>query len=180
MNVALLAPDGLAGESGGTLYDRQIAARLRARGHTVTAVATAGRAAAELRRDPALAGADVWIEDELGHADCVALHREPGARPPAVAIVHIPGAILDQVDPGDVERAYLASIDAAVFPSDTMRRDTEAVFGPLAVPWRVIEPGSDHLPAAARPRRGGALRVIAVAHALPHKRHDLVLSLIHI
>ena len=176
MNVALLAPDGLAGESGGTLYDRQIAERLRARGHTVDAVATAGRSPAALRRDPRLVAADVWLEDELGHADCLALHREPGARPKAVAIVHIPAAILDEQPPGEIERAYLASIDAAVFPSHTMRRDTEAMFGPIAVPWRVIEPGSDHLPLAPRAALDGPLRVIAVAHALPHKRHAWVID----
>ncbi len=175
MNVALLVPEPLDTLSGGYLYNRCVAAGLAARGHRVAPVITRGRSVGELAADPALAGADVWLEDELGCDVYLALHRELGrARPPAVSIVHAPGPLVGEQRSG--EAAYLASVAAAVFPSRTTRADCERMLG-AAGHCAVVAPGSDHLPVLPRcAPEHGPLRLVSVGNLIEHKGHRAVFA----
>jgi glycosyltransferase involved in cell wall biosynthesis len=74
-----------------------------------------------------------------------------------------------------VERRYLATVDAALYNSETTRMAVEALLG-RSLPGLVAYPGADHLAVersetelAARARATGPLRVLSIANVLPGK-----------
>ncbi|HSZ82289.1 MAG TPA: glycosyltransferase family 4 protein [Polyangia bacterium] len=180
MRIAFVLLGDLDLVSGGFLYDRMLVERLRRRGHTVDVVSLpwgsrARAVASNLQAlPPALADADVVIEDELCHAAVFARNRQlRRAGVPVVALVHNlahpargghrpPGAAL--------ERRYLRTVDAIVAVCESTLRDARASLE-RDVPAIVAPAGRDHLPAslptaaavAARARAAGPLRVLSSA-----------------
>lgn len=197
MRLALLVPQAAPGArarrcpSGGDVYDRQLTAALERRGHSAVLVPTAPSAdPARLSRELAAAGFDALIQDELGHDLYRELNRRLPERPRRIALVHVTTARLaPEARSAARERAFLQSVDAAIFVSRQARRETERLlaFRPRAA---VVHPGADHvLPIRAAPPRstsdrsaakpeprgtapGSArrrLRCVSVGHFLPHK-----------
>jgi glycosyltransferase involved in cell wall biosynthesis len=158
--------------SGGYLYDARVAAELRALGHTVDEIFVSEAALFDAAALATRLGTyDAVLEDELAfgvHTPVNALLKAAGKPTKRVAVVHVPAAILDPSGATlDAERAFLRSVDAAIFVSATTRDDTEALLG-KHTPAFVARPGRDHFPdVMARP--DGAFHVVAVGHVHPHK-----------
>jgi len=191
MRIAFMLLGDLDRVSGGFNYDRMLVERLRARGHIVEVVSLPWRSraravTANLRPlPPALAGADVVLQDELCHAAVFARNRQlRRAGVPVVALVHNLGS-LDSRGRSlarAVEHRYLRSVDGIVAVCESTLRDARA---PLErdVPAVVAPAGRDHLPAqrpdaaavAARARTPGPLRVLSSAAVVRAKGlHRLV------
>jgi glycosyltransferase involved in cell wall biosynthesis len=178
------APAGpsLGPASGGYLYDERLAAALRSRGAAVELIWTApatrqleaevDRVVAQLRAERY----DVVLEDELGfeaYASVNARLREHGAGAALVGLVHVPTALLEPARASaDAERRFLSTLDAAIYVSQTVRRDTEAVLG-VCLPSYVVPPGADPPATRATGRRAGVparpLQLVSIGHLLPHK-----------
>jgi glycosyltransferase involved in cell wall biosynthesis len=180
MKLALLLPrvSGLARRfpSGGDLYDLQLALALERRGHSVDV----------LRTPPALdvrawsqrlcsRGYAAILQDELGHAEYVRLNRRLAGRARTVAIVHVTRARLEPAaKSAALERAFLSSVQSALFVSRQVRRETERLLG-VRVVSRVAHPGCDHFPRPAplpvRSQRTAAspVRFVCSGHLLPNK-----------
>jgi glycosyltransferase involved in cell wall biosynthesis len=171
MRIAFILLGDLDRVSGGFLYDRMLVERLRARGHVVDVVPLPWRSrarsvTANLRPlPPALAAADVVLQDELCHAAVFARNKQlRRAGIPVVALVHNLGSVDARGRVGAVaravERRYLRSVDGIAAVCESTLRDARA---PLVrdVPAVVAHPGRDHLPA----RRPAADAVAARAHA---------------
>jgi glycosyltransferase involved in cell wall biosynthesis len=181
MRIAFMLLGDLERVSGGFLYDRMLIERLRARGHVVDVVSLPWRSrarsvTANLRKlPPALAEADVVVQDELCHAAVFARNgqlRRAGI--PVVALVHNLASAAPNARGGAVARAlehrYLRTVDGLVAVcEDTLR----AARAPLErdVPAVVAPAGRDHLPArrpddaavAKRAAAPGPLRVLSSA-----------------
>ncbi len=171
MRIAFMLLGDLDRVSGGFIYDRMLVERLRARGHAVDVVSLPWRSrprsvAANLRSlPPALAAADVVVQDELCHAAVFARNgqlRRAGI--PVVALVHNLGSA-DARGRGRslaraLERRYLRTVDGIVAVCESTLRDARA---PLVrdIPTVVAPAGRDHVPA----RRPNAAAVAARAHA---------------
>jgi glycosyltransferase involved in cell wall biosynthesis len=183
VKLALLFPQAAPGgrarrcPSGGDVYDRQLTAALERRGHEALLVPTAPRAdPAKLAGELAAAGFDALIEDELGHDLYRELNRRLPPRTRRVALVHVTTARLaPEARSAARERAFLASVDAAIFVSRQARRETERLLS-LSPRAAVVHPGADHLlgarggsPRYARAVSRPRLRCVSVGHFLPHK-----------
>jgi glycosyltransferase involved in cell wall biosynthesis len=99
--------------------------------------------------------------------------RERGGSAALVGLIHVPAALLEPArTSANVERRFLSTLDAAVYVSRSVRRDTEAVLGAW-VPSHVVPPGADPPAVHATPRRASGstrpLQLISVGHLLPHK-----------
>ena len=187
MRIAFLVPSpagsidpSLGPASGGCLYDERMAEGLSDRGNDVELLWTAhapgqaevDRLVAHLRAEPW----DAVLEDELGfgtYAEVNARLRERGGSAALVGLIHVPTALLEPArTSADAERRFLSTLDAAVYVSQTVRRDTEAVLG-VRVPSHVVSPGADPPAIRATPRRPSAstrpLQLISVGHLSPHK-----------
>lgn len=175
MKLALLAPraSGLARTfpSGGDLYDLQLARALELRGHEVEVLRTPiGFDAARWSKRLEVRGYDALVQDELGHADYLRLNANLAGRMPCLALVHVTRARLEpEAQSRAIERAFLGSVDAALFVSQQVRRDTERLLG-----WRVQSqiayPGCDHLPRVSLQRTAAKrVRFLCTGHVLPHK-----------
>ncbi len=193
MHIGLVIYGSLETLSGGYLYDRQLVRALRARGARVTVFSLPWRTyPAHLsdnwrpawRRTLRTARVDLWLQDELNHPSLFWVNRalarwHPGV--PRVAIVH--HLRVQERHPWwwrpvyrAVERAYLRTLDAALFNSRTTRAAVQALRG-RALPGLVAYPGKDGLPAPdispeelwARAHRGGPLWVLAVGNLTPRK-----------
>jgi glycosyltransferase involved in cell wall biosynthesis len=171
MRIAFMLLGDLDRVSGGFVYDRMLVERLRARGHSVDVVSLPWRSRARAMTSnlralpPALAGADVVIQDELCHAAVFARNgqlRRSGV--PVVALVHNLGSTESRGRGRSVARAlehrYLRTVDGLVAVCESTLRDARA---PLVrdIPTVVAPAGRDHLP----PRRPGAAAVAARARA---------------
>jgi glycosyltransferase involved in cell wall biosynthesis len=187
MRIAFVLLGDLDRVSGGFLYDRLLVERLRARGHTVDVVSLpwasrASAVASNLRPlPPALARADVVIEDELCHAAVFARNRQlRRAGVPVVALVHnlAPGASRGghRAVGTALERRYLRTVDGLVAVCESTLRDARASLE-RDIPAIVAPAGRDHLPAsrltaaavARRARAPGPLRVLSAAAVVPGK-----------
>jgi glycosyltransferase involved in cell wall biosynthesis len=171
MRIAFMLLGDLDRVSGGFLYDRMLVERLRARGHAVDVVSLPWRTrarsvTANLRPlPPALAAADVVVQDELCHAAVFARNRQlRRAGVPVVALVHNLANVESRGRGRSLARAlehrYLRSVDGIVAVCESTLRDARA---PLVrdVPAGVAPAGRDHLPE----RRPDAAAVAARAHA---------------
>jgi glycosyltransferase involved in cell wall biosynthesis len=176
MKLALLLPraSGLARRfpSGGDVYDAQLALALERRGHAV-----------DVLRTPPELDARAWsvrlgarnyaavLQDELGHADYLRLNRRLAGRVRAIALVHVTRARLEPAaKSAAAERAFLQSVESALFVSRQVRRETQRLLG-VRVTSRVAHPGCDHFPRQrTKPRTAaGPVRFVCAGHLLPNK-----------
>ena len=181
MRIAFMLLGTLDRVSGGFIYDRLLVERLRARGHAVEVVSLPWRSrarsvTANLRPlPPALAAAEVVLQDELCHAAVFARNRQlRRAGVPVVALVHNLGSDGARGRARGLaralERRYLRTVDGIVAVCESTLRDARA---PLErdVPTVVAPAGRDHLPASrphaaavgARAHERGPLRVLSSA-----------------
>lgn len=159
MNIVWLqqkARGDWASLSGGYLYNAQMVAHLRRRGHRVR-VATAWR--------PAWASTcDVCVEDALG-ASAQTLKR---ADVPWLGLVHVPAALLSGKTTTREARLF-RRWSGAVFVSAATKADTEALYS-LHLPTFIVPPGMNvESRRAKRPRVAKRLELLAVGHVLPTK-----------
>jgi glycosyltransferase involved in cell wall biosynthesis len=187
VRVAFVVYGPLDERSGGFLYDRRVADRLRARGDTVVRVSlpeTGPRRALAHTLRPAVRrlarlDADAVLVDELCHPS-LAFVDLPA---PAVAVVHHlrssePGPPLARRLDRALERRFLARCDAYVLNGEATRDTVAALVDPA--PSVVARPGADRLrdpadPVPDRPR-DGPLRVVTVGTVRPRKGNATLLS----
>jgi glycosyltransferase involved in cell wall biosynthesis len=195
MRIAFMLLGDLDRVSGGFVYDRMLVERLRARGHEVDVVPLPWRSRARslpsnLRAlPPALAAADVVVQDELCHAAVFARNSQlRRAGIPVVALVHN----LASVAPARgrsvgraLEHRYLRTVDGIIAVCESTLRAARA---PLErdVPTVVAPAGRDHVPGrrpdadavAKRAHERGPLRVLSSAAVVRAKGlHRLVEAL---
>jgi glycosyltransferase involved in cell wall biosynthesis len=176
MKLALLLPraSSLARRfpSGGDLYDAQLAAALERRGHSVDLLRTPPELDARIWSARLIAGEYAAVlEDELGHLDYLRLNRRLAGRVRTLALVHVTRARLEPAaKSAPVERAFLQSVESALFVSRQVRRDTQRLLG-VRMPSRVAHPGHDHFPRSRAQQRtaAGAVRFVCAGHLLPNK-----------
>ena len=199
MRIGLVIYGRLDTLSGGYLYDRQLVAALRRRGHTIEIYSAPWRDYARHLTDNlvprrfapmATATVDLWLQDELNHPSLFWINRRLRAlqRVPIVAVVH--HLRCSEEHPTmlrrlyrRIERAYLTTVDALLANSCT----TLATVAALGVrrPAHIAWPAADHLePAAtidaatiaARAMLGGPLRVLFVGNVIPRKGLHLLVD----
>jgi glycosyltransferase involved in cell wall biosynthesis len=179
MKLALLLPraSGLARRfpSGGDLYDAQLALALERRGHSVDVLRTPPELDVRAWSERLCSrGYAAILQDELGHAQYVRLNRRLAGRARTVAIVHVTRARLEPAArSAALERAFLRSVESALFVSRQVRRETERLLD-VRVVSRVVHPGCDHFPRPAPPptsQRTAAspVRFVCAGHLLPNK-----------
>lgn len=193
MRVGVVVYGPLDERSGGYLYDRRVADRLRDQGDVVIRVSLPDhppRRALAHTLDPRVHGrlaavdADVLLVDELCHPSLVGV---VGRLPqPTVALVHHlrssePGPALRRRLDRALERRFLAGCDAYVFNGRTTRETVGRLVDPA--PAVVARPGADRLgddPPTAEAVRDrateGSLRVLVVGSVLPRKGHRTLLD----
>ena len=202
MRVGWMVDGSLDQLSGGYLYDRIVVDYLGRNGVEVGVVSLpsgpylaryAGSWRADVDRRIQAAGFDLLVEDELSHPALIGPNRRLARRLPRmrrVGLVHHlfssePRGWLANAAVRRVERAYLNSVDAFLFNSQTTRetvlrlRGDGASLRPVASdkPSVVALPGADRLPAAisgeaiaARADAPGPLQVLFVGSVIPRKR----------
>lgn len=200
MRVGLVVYDGLDQTSGGYLYDRQIIAGVRARGHAVRTVAIPRRRYTRNLLDNVsptvwshlseLADwADVLLEDELCHPSLIGPNRRLAGEHPTLPIVsvvhHLRGSErwppLDAAAYRRVERTYLNTVDAFVYNSRATRRTVESAIGEttgvLAPPGRDhLEPEIDRGDIRSRVRAQDSIRLLFVGSVVERKNLETLLS----
>jgi glycosyltransferase involved in cell wall biosynthesis len=201
VHVGLLIYGNLENQSGGYLYDLKLVETLQAGGDQVSVVSLPWRGyPAHLldnwdknlfRRLQTLA-VDVLLQDELNHPSLFRLNRRLRAviRYPIVGIVHHLRSSERHPWPlrliyRQIERQYLATVDAFIFNSSTTRAAVSALLDQPA-PGVVAMPAGDHLcpPSAedvermivSRCSSGGPLRILFVGNVIPRKGLDDLVS----
>jgi len=192
MHVGLVVYDDLSVTSGGYLYDRRLVEHLRAAGDRVDLVSIPWRDYPRHLTDnasPALWRAlsrdyDVLLQDELCHPSLVLPNRLPTVSAPVVGIVHHLRASEDRrLRPlyGAVERAYLSTLDAAIYNSETTRAAVTDRLG-RSLQGVVAPPAGDRfdpdVEAATIRQRAheGPLRVLFVGSVVPRKGLDTLVA----
>ena len=200
MHVGLLICGSLTTISGGFIYDRNLVRYLREAGDRVDVISLPWRRyglslldnlTPGLYRRLTQAAFDVLLEDELAHPACFWLNQRlrPRLSCPVVAIVHHlrcrePHPALMSRLYRQVERRYLASVDAFICVSRTTGKDVEDLVG-RARPLVVAPPGGDRLTGkitaaqiVAKAEEPGPLKIISVANLIPRKGiHTLITAL---
>lgn len=203
MRAGLVIYGSLDTLSGGYLYDRMLVRALRAADHEVMIFSLPWRSyparladnwAAAFAARIASARLDLLLQDELNHPSLFWLNRSlrHTLRCPIVAVVHHlrsqedhPPALLPLYRA--VERAYLATVDACIYNSQTTRAAVAALLG-YAVPGVVAYPAADHVQPPSRAevltllaRRSAStasLQVLFVGNVIARKGlHTLVAAL---
>jgi len=201
MRIALCIYGTLETLSGGYLYDRKMVEFLRARGHTVEIFGWRWRSwlrhlgdnlDGDFVRKVVAFAPDVIVQDELNHPSLFLLNRRfrsrrlrAALRAPIVSIVHHlrsseehPAWLLPLYQA--VERAYLRTVDAFVWNSQTTR---QAVLALRDAPAEgiVVYPGvgdwakqADATTGAGEDRQV-AHRIVFVGNLIPRKRLDVLL-----
>ena len=198
MRIGLIVYGSLQQPSGGYLYDRQLVAELRRRGHRVDVISLPwrnyflhlthnfSRSFIENLRARKL---DLLLQDELNHPSLFLLNdrlkRELSI--PIVSIVHHLRS--SERHPAlfkglyrAVERRYLRSVDAFIFNSFTTRRVVKSLLGRL--PRHIVaQPAGDRLrprislaALRARAAQPGPLRVLFLGSLIPRKAPHLLLE----
>jgi glycosyltransferase involved in cell wall biosynthesis len=192
MRVGWVIDGSLDQLSGGYLYDRLVIDHLRRVGVEVrllslptgTYALRLGRGLRlRLDRWAAAESVDVLVQDELSHPALVRANRGlartlPGL--PRVGLVHHlrssePHHLMANAFFRQIERAYLASLNAFIFNSRTTRAVVERLVGTSA-PGTVAVPGADRLalaldPQTIRSRAGaaGPLRILFLGNVIRRK-----------
>lgn len=193
MRVGIVVYGPLDARSGGYLYDRMVADRLRERGDAVVrvslpdvgpALALAHNLDPRVRRRLARLDVDALLVDELCHPSLAGV---VGSLPrPTVGLVHHlrasePGPRLRRRLDRALERRFLAGCDAYVYNGRTTRETVGRLVDPE--PSVVARPGADRLggdpPTADEVRdraADGPLRILAVGTVVPRKGHRTLLD----
>jgi len=191
LDIGLIIYGRLDTLTGGYIYDRMLVERLRQHGHRVQVLSLPRRYYTRHLLDNlsagfcsrlASAGFDLLLQDELNHPSLFRLNyrlRKILTRP-IVAIVHQvlcrqPRSSLLNRLYETIERAYLKSVDALIFNSQTTRQTVTQLIGDHR-PSLVAFPAGDRLGHLAstgqiesRARTPGPLRLIFVGNVLPNK-----------
>lgn len=200
MKAGLVIYGSLATVSGGYLYDRLLADRLRGQGTEVEVLSlfpgSYGRTLADnlsdtLPRAVQAMAPDLLMEDELCHPSLFILNRRlrKTLRGPIIPIVHhlrsceARPAWLNRLY-RLVEKRYLETADGFIVNSETTRAAVLDVLG-RDVPCVVALPGGDHLAPdmteemiVERCRRPGPLRILFTGNVISRKGlHTLVEAL---
>ena len=192
MRVGLVIYGSIETLTGGYLYDRRLLDHLASRGDRAEVISLPRRnhypralcdnASPSLVRRLTRARFDILLQDELVHPSLLFLNGwlRARARYPIVTIVHLLRSSEQTASRlrgwyAAAERRYLATVDAALYNSETTRLAVEALLG-RGLPGVIAYPGGDHLAVersetelAARARAAGPLRVLSVANVLPGK-----------
>jgi glycosyltransferase involved in cell wall biosynthesis len=192
MRVGLVVYGSIETLTGGYLYDRRLLDHLVSQGDRVEVISLPSRnhypralcdnASPSLIRRLTRARFDVLLQDELVHPSLVFLNGwlRARARYPIVTIVHLLRSSEETATRlrgwySAAERRYLATVDAALYNSETTRRAVEALLG-RGLPGVIAYPGGDHLAVersetelAAQARASGPLCILSIANVLPGK-----------
>jgi len=192
MRICLLIPGSLDAVSGGCLYDRQLVALLRQRGHHVNVESLPLRSYTgslpvnldlRLSRRLARGGYHILLQDELAHVALFAANPaiRKRLRCPVVPVVHHLFCCEPEQNPllaplrRWIERRYLGTADALVLAS---RHAAECARDLLTgLPEHVLAPpGADHTGPAVKPelvssrsREPGPLKLLFVGHVSARK-----------
>lgn len=185
-----LVPGDWHSRTGGYLYDRRIAAELRALGWTVDVVSpgegypfpdAADRARA-VQAVAALPDGACVVADGLGFGVLPELARQHAQRLCWVALVHHPLALETGLTPtqqrqlADSERRALACARAVVVTSPSTARALAHDGVPMAR-IHTVEPGTDSAPRATGGGAGAdALSLLCVATLTPRKGHAVLVE----
>lgn len=148
MRLALIVYDAPDMVSGGYLYDSLLVKHLRAAGETIDIVRLPWHSYLkslrqnndkDIRQRLTDLQVDLLLQDELCHPSLYRLNRwlKPHLSVPIVSIVHHlrssePHPALSMLLYRMIERAYLRSVDAFIFNSQTTRQSVEAWIGSAA------------------------------------------------
>ena len=184
--------------SGGYLYDRMLVNGLRALGDRVEVISLPAREYAlnlldnlfaqlvgRITRDPY----DILLQDELNHPSLFRANRRLHRVSPIVTIVHHLRSSEPHPVPlrrlyGRIEKAYLQTVDGAIYNSHVTRTTVEALMGkPLSSV--VAAPGADHISGEVdfevietRAHQSGPLQVVFLGNLIPRKGlHHLIAAL---
>ncbi len=198
MRIGLIIYGSLDTLSGGYLYDRKLVQHLRATGHEIQIHSLPWRTYARhlfdnlssrLKHSLISADYDILLEDELNHPSLFWLNNriKPRVRYPITAIVHHLRS--SEARPSwqnllyrPIERAYLRSVQAFVYNSQTTRTAVERL-SHEASPHIVAYPAGDRFnpqisPAdiAARARLPGPLTILFLGNVIPRKGLHILLQ----
>jgi glycosyltransferase involved in cell wall biosynthesis len=200
MRIGLVIYGRLDTLTGGYLYDRFLVEALRGRGHRVDVISLALKPYPLRLLDnlfwrrtlrPAAGNWDLMLQDALCHPSLVLSNRRIRARgrPSIVAVVHQvlcrqPRDRLLNCAFGGVEKAYLRTLDGALFASRFTRDGARELIG-REIPMEVVPPAGDRLgrlqsdrALLERSRQAGPLKLLFVGNLSPVKGlHRLLQSL---
>ena len=191
MRIGLVIYGSLDTLSGGYLYDQKLVQRLRANGHVVEIHSLAWRNYAlhlldnlsiRLRRTLASAGYDILLEDELNHPSLFWVNKilRNKVHTPIVAIVHHLRSSEARPEWQNrlyrlIERAYLRSLDAMIYNSQTTRSAVEKLSA-VKLPHVVAYPAGDRFDPqisfeeiVERAHLPGPLRILFLGNIIPRK-----------
>jgi glycosyltransferase involved in cell wall biosynthesis len=191
MRIGLVIYGSLDTLSGGYLYDQKLVQHLRADGHIVEIHSIPWRGYARhlldnfsisLRRSLASAGYDILLEDELNHPSLFWANKilKNKVHTPIVAIVHHLRSSEARPEWQNrlyrpIERAYLRSLDAMIYNSQTTRKAVERL-SELELPHVVAYPAGDRFSPqidlaeiVARAHLPGSLRILFLGNIIPRK-----------
>ena len=193
MRLGLVIYGSLDSRSGGYLYDRQLVQELQRDGDHVDLISLPARTYPRHLLDNFSQGVfeqlastpcDVLLQDELNHPSLFWMNRKIKKRisTPLVSIVHhlrsSESALLSWFYRW-IEKAYLETLDGAIYNSPTTKHSVEAL---VQLPGVVALPGRDHLnPKISdaqifdRAHQPGALRVVFIGNLIPRKGLDTLL-----
>ncbi len=200
MKVGLVIYGNLSNLSGGFLYDRKLVEYLRRQGDTVVVVGfpwinyprhLLQNFSTALARNIREKKVDLWLQDELSHPSLFWINRKLRrvVRMPICSIVHHLRSS-EEHSPRAlrlyrwVELAYLRSVDAFIFNSQTTRITVEAMMGAI-VPGVIANPAGDRFGSGLTPeeieqrcRQPGPLRLLFVGNLIRRKcLQDLIAAL---
>jgi glycosyltransferase involved in cell wall biosynthesis len=193
MRLGLVIYGSLDSRSGGYLYDRQLVQELERAGDQVTVIPLPARNyprhlldnfSGQLLARLVAAPCDVLLQDELNHPSLFWMNRrlKQQVSTPLVSIVHhLRSSESSRLSwfYRQVEKAYLKTLDGAIYNSPTTKHAVETL---AQLPGVVALPGRDHLnpkisdaQIVNRAHQSGALRVVFIGNLIPRKGLDTLL-----
>ena len=193
MRLGLVIYGSLESRSGGYLYDRQLVQELERAGDQVEVISLPARTYPRHLLDNFSRGVfeqlastpcDVLLQDELNHPSLFWMNRKIKKRisSPLVSIVHhLRSSESTRLSwfYRQIEKAYLKSLDGAIYNSPTTKYSVAAL---VQLPGVVALPGRDHLnprisdaQIVDRAHQPGALRMVFIGNLIPRKGLDTLL-----